>query len=119
MEDVAKLIPQWRDEIYACPSTVEVERPIEVHGPMLGVVDQDMSLHIRPLGDEIGECLRLDRVAGPKIDGIGAELDRPIDDAATGFLIAENIAKQVLHDYRYVVGMEVVVELPGCNKDGI
>ena len=57
MEDIAKLIPRWRDEIYAYPSTVEVGRPIEVHGLVLGVVDWDRSLHIRPLGDEIGECL--------------------------------------------------------------
>ena len=83
------------------------------------MVDLDKSLHIRPLDDEIGECLQFDHVAGPKIDGIGAELDRPFDDAAAGFLIADNVAERVLHDYRYVVGMEVVVELPGCNKDGI
>ena len=63
--------------------------------------------------------MRLDCVAGPKIDGIGVELDRPFADAAAGFLIAENVTERVLHDYRYVVGMEVVVELLGCDKDGI
>ena len=56
-----QFIPQWRDEIYAYPSIDEVERPVEVHGPVLGVVDQDRSLHIRPLGDEIGECLSCGR----------------------------------------------------------
>ena len=65
---------------------------------MFRVVDRDKSLHIRPLGDEIGECLRLDRVAGPKIDGIGAKLDRPFDNAATGFLVVENVAERVLRD---------------------
>ena len=59
---------------------------------MLKVVDRDRSLHICPLGDEIYECLRLDRVAGPKIDGICAELDRPFDDTAARFLIVENVA---------------------------
>ena len=86
---------------------------------MLGIVDRYRSLHVHPLGDEIGELLRLDHVVGPKIDGIGAELDRPIDDTATGFLIAKNVTKRVLYDYCYVVGIEVVVELPGCDKDGI
>ena len=86
---------------------------------MLGVVDWDRSLHIRPLGDEIGECLRLDVVVGPKIDGIGAELDCPFDDAAAGFLIAKNVTERVLYDYRNVVGIEVVVELLGCDKDRV
>ena len=86
---------------------------------MLGVVDQDRSLHIHPLGDEIDDCLRLDHVVGPKIDGIGAELDCPFDDVATGFLIAENVIERVLHDDHYVVGIEVVAELLGCDKDGI
>ena len=76
-------------------------------------------MHIHPLSDEIGECLRFDHVAGPKINGIGAELDRPFDDVAAGFLIAENVTERVLHDYRYVVGIEVVAKLPGCDKDGI
>ena len=86
---------------------------------MLRVVDQDRSLHIRPLGDEISECLRFDCVAGPKIDGIGAELDRPFDDAAAGFLIAENVIERVLRDYRYVVVIKVVVELLRCDQDGV
>ena len=86
---------------------------------MLGSVDQDRSLHIYPLGDEISECLRLDHVVGPKIDGIGAKLNRPFDDVAASFLIAKNVAKRGLRDYRYVVGIEVVVELPGCDKYGV
>jgi len=86
---------------------------------VLGVVDWDRSLHIRPLGDEIGECLQLDHVAGPKINGIGAELNYPFDDVAIGFLIAENVTKWELRDYRYVVGIEVVAELLGCDKDGV
>ena len=58
-------------------------------------------------------------MAGPKIDGIGAELDRPFDDAVASFLIVENVVEWVLYDYCYVVGIEVVVELPGCDKNGV
>jgi len=58
-------------------------------------------------------------VAGPKIDGIGVKLDRPFDDVATGFLIAVNVTEWVLRDYRYVVGVEVVTELLGCDQDGV
>ena len=86
---------------------------------MLGVVDRDRGLHIRPLGDEIDERLRLDRVARPEVDGIGAELDRPFNDAAAGFLVAEDVAEWVLSNYHYVVGIEVVTELPGSDQDGV
>ena len=82
---------------------------------MLGVVDQDRSLHIRPLSDEIHERLRLDHVASPEVNGIGVELDHPFNDAATGFLVAENVTEQILSDYRYVVGIKVLAELLGCN----
>ena len=61
---------------------------------MLGVVDQDRSLHIHPLSDEIIEHLQLDHVARPEVNGIGAKLDRPFDDATADFLIAENVAKR-------------------------
>ena len=57
MEDIAKLIPRWRDEIYTYPYAIEVERPVEVHGLVLGVVDQDRSLHIHPLSNDVGERL--------------------------------------------------------------
>jgi len=115
LEDIAKLIQRWRDEIFSYPNTIEVERPIEVHGPVLGVVDQDRSLRIRPLDDEIGERLRLDRVARPEVDGIGAELDLPFNDAAASFLVVEDVTEWVLSDYRYVVGVKVVTELLGCD----
>ena len=86
---------------------------------MLGVVDQDRSLHIHPLGDEVSERLRLDHVARPKVDGIGAELDHPFNDAAVGFLVVEDITEWVLSDYCYVVGIKVVIEFLGCDQDGI
>ena len=82
---------------------------------MLGVVNRDRSLHIRPLDDEVGKRLRLDRVARPEVDGIGAELDRPFNDVVVGFLVAEDVAEWVLSDYRYVVGIKVVTELLGCD----
>ena len=52
---------------------------------MLGVVNRDRSLHICPLSDEIGERLQPDRVVRPEVNGIGAKLDRPFNDVATGF----------------------------------
>ena len=79
------------------------------------MVNWDRSLHIHPSGDEVSECLRLDCVARPEVDGIGAELDRPFNDAVAGFLVLEDIAEWVLSDYHYVVGVEVVTKLLGCD----
>jgi len=86
---------------------------------VLGVVDRDRSLHIRPLGNEVGECLRLDHVARPEVDGIGVELDRPFNNVAAGFLVAEDVTEWVLGDNRYVVGVKVVMLLLGCDQDGV
>ena len=54
-----------------------------------------------------------------EVDGIGAELDRPFNDAAVGFLVLEDIVEWILSDYRCVVGVEVVMKLLGCDQDGI
>ena len=58
-------------------------------------------------------------MARPEVDGIGADLDHPFIDVATGFLVAEDVAEWVLSDYCFVVGIEVVIELPGCDQDSI
>jgi hypothetical protein len=58
-------------------------------------------------------------VARPDVDGIGAELDHPFNDAATGFLVVEDVTERVLSDYCYVVGVEAVMELSGCDQDGV
>ena len=54
-------------------------------------------------------------MAGPEVDGIGAELDRPFNYAAAGFLVAKDDIKLVLSDYCYVVGIKVVAKLLGCD----
>jgi hypothetical protein len=56
-KDVAKLVPGWGNKIYACPGTVDVEGSVNVHSPVLGMIDQDRGLHIGPLSDEISERL--------------------------------------------------------------
>ena len=58
-------------------------------------------------------------MARPEVDGIGVVLDRPFNDAAAGFLIAEDVVEWVLSNYCYVVGVEVVMELLGCDQDGV
>jgi len=87
-KDVAKLFPRWGNKIYACPSTINVQRSIEVHSPVLGMIGRDRGLHIHPLSDEIGEHLQLDRLACPKVDEVGAKFDCPFDDATIGFLVS-------------------------------
>ena len=58
-------------------------------------------------------------MARHEVDGIGAKLDRPFNDAVAGFLVAEDVTERVLSDYCYVVGIKVVAELPRCDQDGV
>ena len=58
-------------------------------------------------------------MARPEVNGIGAELDHPFNNAAAGFLIAEDVAEWVLSNYHYVVGVKVVTELLGYDPDGV
>ena len=58
-------------------------------------------------------------MARPEVDGIGAELDRPFNDAAANFLVAEDVAEWVLYNHCYGVGLEVVAELLGCDQNGV
>ena len=57
LKDVAKLVPRWRDEVYAYPYAVEIEGSIKVHGLVVRMIGQDRSMHIHPLSDEISERL--------------------------------------------------------------
>jgi hypothetical protein len=56
-KDVAKLVPGWGNKIYACPGAIDVEGSINVHSPVLEMIDWDRGLHISPLSDEISERL--------------------------------------------------------------
>ena len=58
-------------------------------------------------------------MARPEVNGIGAELDHPFNNAAAGFLVVEDVVEWVLSDYHYVVGIKVVMELSGCDQDGV
>jgi len=76
-------------------------------------------LHVYPFGDEIGEHLRFYRLAAPEINGVCAELYRPFNDAAIGFLITEDVAQQILSNNCYMICLKVMAELPGRNKDSV
>ena len=58
-------------------------------------------------------------MARPEVNGIGAELDHPFNNAAAGFLVVEDVVEWVLSDYCCVVGIEVVTKLLRCDQDGI
>ena len=55
----------------------------------------------------------------PEVDGIGVVLDRPFNDVAAGFLVAEDVAEWVLSNRCYGVSFEVMAKLPECDQDGV
>jgi hypothetical protein len=118
-KDTVELIPGWRNKVHACPGTIDVMGTVEVHGVVLGVINRDRSLHIRPLSDETSECLRFDHLAWSKIDGIGVEFDHPFNDVAIGFLVLEDIAEWVLINHCYGKHLKVMMELLGHDQDGV
>ena len=91
LEDISELILGRRDEQNARTSTIDVEGTVEVHHPVLRASSGDGILDLGPLSDEISELLRLDRRPASKFNGVSAELDSPLDDAAIGLFVAENV----------------------------
>jgi hypothetical protein len=102
---------------YVGSGTIDIEGSIKVHSLVLGMVIWNWSLHVCPFSDEVDKRLGFDRMTGPVLDGISAELDHPLDDVAAGFLIVEDISKRILHDHSYVEGIKVVVKLSRCYQD--
>ena len=76
-------------------------------------------MHVGPFSDEINEHLRLYHLAAPEINGVHAELYRPFNDVAIGFLITEDVTQRILSNHCYLIRLKVMVELPGCNKDSV
>ena len=68
-------------------------------------------LDLHPLSDEISERLRLDGRPASEFDGVSAELNSPLDDAAIGLFIAENVPQREFGDHGDLVILEVVEEL--------
>ena len=58
---------------------------------MLGASSGDGLLNLSPLSDEISRRLRLDGRPASEFDGVSVELDNPLDDAAIGLFVVENV----------------------------
>ena len=90
-ENVSELILGRHDEQNAHTSTIDVEGAFEVHHPMLRASSGEGLLDLGPLSDEISKCLRLDGRPASEFDGVSAKLDSPLDDAAIGLFVAEDV----------------------------
>jgi len=114
-ENVSEFILGRRNEQNAHTSTVDVESTIKVHHLVLGVSSGDGLLNLGPLSDEISKRLRLDGRPASEFDGVSAELNNPLDDAAVGLFVAENVPQRELGDHSDLVIFEVVAELVRHN----
>ena len=117
LENISELILGQRNEQNARTSTVEVESTVKVHHPVLEASSGDGLLNLSPLSDEISKHLRLDGRPASKFDGVSAELNCPLDDAAIGLFVAENVPQRELGDHGDLVILEVVLELSRCNQN--
>ena len=90
-ENISELILGWHNEQNTHTSTIDVKGTIKVHHPVLEAGGGDGLLDLGPLSDEISERLRLDGRPASEFDGGSAKLDSPLDDAAIGLFVAEDV----------------------------
>jgi hypothetical protein len=57
LENIAQLVPRWRDEVHTYPSTVDIEGAIKIHLPVLRGAFRDRRVHICPFDNEVDQCL--------------------------------------------------------------
>jgi hypothetical protein len=72
-----------------------------------------------PLCNEVGEDLALDRVAWLEVELESSKLYCPLGDVTHGVGIVENGPQGIGGHHHNLVGLEIVAELPGCNKYSI
>ena len=58
---------------------------------MLGASSEDGLLDLDPLSDQVSQRLRLNGQPASEFYGISAEPDYPLDDAAIGLFVAEDV----------------------------
>ena len=119
LEDISELILGRRNKQNAHASTINVKGAIKVHHPVLRAGGSDGLLDLDPLSDEINKRLRLDCRPASEFNGIGAELNNPLNDVAIGFFVAKNVPQGKLSDHGDLVVFEVMPELARCNQNCI
>ena len=91
LENISELILGQRNEQNARTSTIDVKGTIEVHHLVLEVGSGDGLLDLSSLSNEVSQCLRLNGRSASEFYRVSAELDCPLDDAAIGLFVTENV----------------------------
>ena len=90
-EDVLELVLSQSNKQNASASTIDVEGTIEIHYLVLGASSRDRLLYLGPLSDKVSQRMRLNGRPASRFYGISAELDCPLDDAAIGLFVIEDV----------------------------
>ena len=108
LENILESLTGGGDEHDASPRAFNHERAIEVHGPILELLRDGWRLDFCPLGDEIGECLRLDGRLWLEVKLEGSELNRLLRNPSGGVAIVKNFTDRGACDHRYGMRLEVM-----------
>src|SRR5438876_3553522 len=119
LENIFESLAGGGDEHDACPRAFNHERTVEVHGPVLEFLRDGWRLDFCPLGDEVGECLRLDGRPWLELKLEGSELHCPLCDPSGGVVIVKDFTERGACDHRYGMRLEVVHQLPGCDQHSV
>jgi hypothetical protein len=92
LQDIHELLSLRRDKQHTCALSFEVEGTVEIHYPVFRPLLGRGHLDLYPFRHKVCEDLRLDRLPGAKLDFELSKLDGPLDDAAIGIVVADNLS---------------------------
>jgi hypothetical protein len=76
-------------------------------------------MDLGPLGDEVGQGMRLDGGVGDVLDIIAHELEHPFGDASRSVTAMDDLAEWERGDDGNLVVSEVMLQLLSCHEHGV
>ena len=95
LEDVLELFTFRGDEEDSGASSVTIKGTVEAHDPVLGSGVGRRVLDLGPLGNEVGQRLRLDGGPQCEFNRECAQFYLPFDDSAVSVFVVEDVAEWV------------------------
>jgi len=94
VQHVAELVAFGGCEDNHSPCTVRILGPVEVERPVMEIGQLFRMLCFFPVGGEISQGLRLDRLASIVFDVVDADFDGPLGDSPSRLTISDDVLQR-------------------------